>query len=109
MIIGRKTWHSLPANVRPFPNRFNVVLSRQPKDAFPGAHLVCCTLTEAVETISSPPLADKIESIFILGGAGVYEVYVCVYVFTYTYKYVHVRTHTHKHTHAHASTYNIKY
>ena len=76
VILGRKTWHSLPANVRPLPGRFNVVLSRQPKEAFAGAHLVCCSLSEAVNTISSPPLADKIESIFILGGSVVYEVLV---------------------------------
>ena len=74
MIIGRKTWESLPPKVRPLPGRFNVVLSRQPKEMFPGAHLVCCSLTEAVDTISSPPLADDVESIYILGGLSVYEV-----------------------------------
>ena len=77
MIIGRKTWDSLPPNVRPLPGRFTVVLSRQqPKEAFPGAHLVSCSLTEAVDTISSIPLADKIESVYILGGSTVYEVHV---------------------------------
>ena len=75
VIIGRKTWHALPANRQPLPGRFNVVLSRQPKEAFPGADLVRTSLTAAVEAISSPPLTEKIESIFILGGAAVYEVY----------------------------------
>ena len=75
MIIGRKTWDSLPPNVRPLPGRFTVVLSRQPKDAFPGVHLVCRSLTEAVDTISLPPLADKVESVYILGGSAVYEVH----------------------------------
>ena len=74
MIVGRNTWDALPAKVRPLPGRYNVVLSRQPKESFPGANLVCRSLTEAVETVSSPPLADKIESIFILGGSAVYEV-----------------------------------
>lgn len=76
VIIGRKTWDSLPPNVRPLSGRFTVVLTRQPKEAFPGAHLVSCSLTEAVNTISSIPLADKIESIYILGGSAVYEVLV---------------------------------
>ena len=77
VIVGRRTWESLPASVRPLSGRFNVVLSRQPKEAFPGAHLVCSSLTGAVDTISSPPLADKIESVYILGGSAVYEV--CMY------------------------------
>ena len=78
VVIGRKTWDSLPPNARPLPGRFTVVLSRQPKEAFPGAHLVSRSLTEAVDTISSTPLADKIESVYILGGSTVYEVHVYV-------------------------------
>ena len=74
VIIGRRTWESLPPKVRPLPGRFNVVLSRQPKETFPGAHLVCRSLTEAVDTISSPPLADNVESIYIFGGSSVFEV-----------------------------------
>ena len=74
MILGRKTWQSLPESSQPLSGRFNVVLSRQPKEAFHGAHLVCQSLTEALDAISSPPLLDKIESVFILGGAAVYEV-----------------------------------
>ena len=97
IIIGRKTWDSLPANRRPLPGRFNVVLSGQPKEAFPGAHLVCTALADAVETISSPPLTEKIESIFILGGAAVYEV-------------CDAQTHTtHIHGHTHTYTPLIKY
>lgn len=80
VIIGRKTWHSLPSNRRPLSGRFNVVLSRQPKEAFPGAHLVCDSLTKAVDTISSLPLSNNIESIFILGGASVYEVNVLIVI-----------------------------
>ena len=74
VIIGRNTWDSLPPQLHPLPKRFTVVLSRQPKEAFLGAHLVCESLQEAVDSLSSPPLDEKIESIFILGGASVYEV-----------------------------------
>ncbi|XP_065884115.1 dihydrofolate reductase-like [Dysidea avara] len=73
VVIGRNTWDSLPPKLHPLPNRFTVVLSRQPKEAFLGAHLVCKSLGEAVESLASPPLAEKIESIFILGGTSVYD------------------------------------
>ena len=43
-------------------------------EELPGAHLVCPSLSVAMETIQSPPLSDLIESVFILGGSSVYEV-----------------------------------
>jgi hypothetical protein len=36
--------------------------------------MVCPSLESAVESLQSPPLSDKIESVFVLGGARVYEV-----------------------------------
>ena len=40
----------------------------------PGAHMVCPSLESAMESLQSPPLSDKIESVFVLGGARAYEV-----------------------------------
>jgi hypothetical protein len=45
----------------------------------PGAHMVCPSLESAVESLQSPPLTDKIESVFVLGGTRVYEVYTTVH------------------------------
>ena len=45
---------------------------------FPGAHLVSSSLQNAMELLSAPPLSDKIEGVFILGGAEVYKVCMCV-------------------------------
>ena len=39
VIMGRKTWDSLPARFRPLPGRDNIVVSRQPGWSAPGATL----------------------------------------------------------------------
>ncbi len=40
VVMGRRTWESLPASVRPLPGRRNLVLSRQPGWAAAGAEVV---------------------------------------------------------------------
>lgn len=40
VVMGRRTWDSLPAKVRPLPGRRNLVLSRQPGFAADGAQRV---------------------------------------------------------------------
>lgn len=40
VVMGRKTWESLPARVRPLPGRRNVVISRQPDYRAEGAEVV---------------------------------------------------------------------
>jgi dihydrofolate reductase len=40
VVMGRRTWDSLPAGVRPLPGRRNVVLSRQAGFAAQGAEVV---------------------------------------------------------------------
>ena len=36
--------------------------------------MVCSSLEAAIESLQSPPLSDKIESVIVLGGARAYEV-----------------------------------
>src|SRR5690242_16184462 len=36
VIMGRKTWDSLPINFRPLPDRINIVLTRNDKLDFPS-------------------------------------------------------------------------
>jgi dihydrofolate reductase len=40
VVMGRRTWESLPARVRPLPGRRNVVLTRQTDYMAPGADVV---------------------------------------------------------------------
>ena len=69
VIMGRKTWDSLPPRFRPLPERTNIVLTRQSDWAeagvvkaagFPEALLFCKHMTQQSSTI------------WVLGGAQIY-------------------------------------
>lgn len=68
VIMGRKTWESLPASFRPLPNRINMVLTRNHNQLFESGVLRCSSLEEALDL--SEELCDKgvAESVFLIGG-----------------------------------------
>lgn len=66
VIMGRKTWESLPEKFRPLPGRLNIVVSRNPAFSAPGA-----TLTESLEEGISA--ATGAEEAFVIGGAELYR------------------------------------
>ncbi len=57
VLMGRKTWESLPPKFRPLPNRRNLVLTRDTSYVAPGATVVH-SLEEAVQVGEGPPRAD---------------------------------------------------
>ena len=65
VVMGRQTWDSLPAGVRPLPGRRNVVLSRQPDFTAAGAEVV--DSLEAALTISGTE-----PETWVIGGAQIY-------------------------------------
>jgi dihydrofolate reductase len=67
VIMGRKTWESLPEKFRPLPGRVNVVLSQQSLSLSPG--VICAHSLDGALTQLS--LAN-IENIFVIGGAQIY-------------------------------------
>jgi len=68
VIMGRKTWESLPSRFRPLPGRVNMVLSREARLDLPSGVLSSISLDEALNKLST---AD-IENIFVIGGAQIY-------------------------------------
>ena len=66
VIMGRKTWESLPPTFRPLPNRHNIVLSRNPAYR-PGGATSAISLEEAIR------LAGTTSEVFIIGGAELYR------------------------------------
>ena len=72
VIMGRKTWESIPSRVRPLKNRINIVLTSQPKSSISDDDnvLVCSGYQEALDQVDT--MTDKIESCWIIGGSSVY-------------------------------------
>ncbi len=65
VIMGRRTWESLPPRVRPLPGRRNIVLSRQPDLVAEGAEVVG-SLEAALASCRSEP------EIWVIGGEQIY-------------------------------------
>ena len=83
VIMGRKTWESIPVQLRPLKNRLNVVLTKAPDDF--GKYcldgdisnhenheniLVFSDLESALVDLSG---ADRVNEIFVIGGSSLYE------------------------------------
>lgn len=66
VIMGRKTWESLPDTFRPLPGRHNIVVSRNPTYQADGATVVS-SLTAALDA------AVNADDVFVIGGAELYR------------------------------------
>merc|ERR1719330_1087318 len=75
VIMGRKTWESIPEKFRPLSGRLNVVLTRNADDSafaspYPPDVLVASSVASAVDKLASR--ADVAE-IFVIGGQAAYQ------------------------------------
>jgi dihydrofolate reductase len=65
VVMGRRTWDSLPDRFRPLPGRRNVVVTRNPDWSADGAERAG-SLEEALR------LVDGAEQVFVIGGGELY-------------------------------------
>jgi dihydrofolate reductase len=66
VIMGRRTWESLPPRFRPLPGRRNVVITRDPQWHAPGAERAG-SLEEALALVADAPQA------WVTGGAEIFR------------------------------------
>lgn len=69
VIMGRKTWDSLPEKYRPLPGRTNIVVTRSQGFAAEGA-LVAHSIEEALRVARESPGSEEI---CIIGGGEIYR------------------------------------
>lgn len=76
VIMGRKTWDSIPSKFRPLEGRTNVVLSHSTtKKDYPDNVLVATSLQDALEQLNTmhTTTSSNNQQIFVIGGAQVYQ------------------------------------
>lgn len=76
VIMGRKTWESIPQRFRPLQDRWNIIVSRTMDDdeiysRYSNVILVR-SLNEAIDIVSDPPMFD-VDQVFVIGGAQLYK------------------------------------
>lgn len=65
VLMGRKTWESIPEKYRPLPNRKNIVITRQSSYAVPEG-------VDIYETVDKALAAHAEEDIVVVGGGEIY-------------------------------------
>jgi dihydrofolate reductase len=81
VVMGRKTWESLPNTSKPLPNRINVVLSASSEKMVPTAAvggdipIFLQNLEQFMDFIAREEIQSQIENIFIIGGSSVYQLF----------------------------------
>lgn len=65
VVMGRKTWDSLPARFRPLPGRSNIVITRQENWHENGVQRAS-SLREALQ------LCESSDTVWVIGGAQIY-------------------------------------
>ncbi len=66
VLMGRKTWESLPEKFRPLPNRTNIVITRQATYSVPEGVELYTSIDAALD-------AHKKEDVMVIGGAQIYS------------------------------------
>lgn len=70
VIMGRKTWESLPEKFRPLPDRLNVIVTRQVEYPLPPNVLRAGSLDKALAILDK---RTDISDVFVIGGAELYR------------------------------------
>jgi dihydrofolate reductase len=68
VIMGRKTWESIPKGVRPLPGRKNVILTSESPSCFPSDVLVFSSIDSALNALQEL----TVERLMVIGGESLF-------------------------------------
>eukprot|EP00760_Papus_ankaliazontas_P022921 PhM_4_TR19075/c0_g1_i1/m.716/K13998/DHFR-TS; dihydrofolate reductase / thymidylate synthase len=72
VIMGRKTWESIPEKFRPLADRVNIIVSTTLKEAPAAGTHVAPSLRAALDLCVSPSLLSTIDRVFVIGGTSLF-------------------------------------
>jgi len=73
VLMGRKTWESIPKQFQPLHDRINVILSNNPNLRIPEGVLKASSFDQVQQMLQSDRLKNIIETVYAIGGQQVYE------------------------------------
>lgn len=73
VLMGRKTWESLPASSRPLVGRVNIVLTSKKMQNCDGSVIFLKNIEDAMRYVDEK--ANRIENVFVIGGSCVYDTF----------------------------------
>jgi dihydrofolate reductase/thymidylate synthase len=72
VIMGRKTWDSIPERFRPLPGRINCILTRDEHSLFPPGVWKAADFNQALNLVEGP-LKNQTGDIFVIGGGEIFH------------------------------------
>ncbi|WP_331772651.1 dihydrofolate reductase (plasmid) [Embleya sp. NBC_00888] len=72
VVMGRKTWDSLPSRFRPLPGRRNIVVTRNPRWVAEGAERAG-SVTDALALAAEPSETGVPDAAWVIGGGEIYR------------------------------------
>jgi dihydrofolate reductase len=72
VVMGRRTWDSLPPRFRPLPSRRNIVVTRDPQWSSKGAERAG-SIAKALELAAEPLDSATPASVWVIGGGEIYR------------------------------------
>lgn len=73
VIMGRKTWDSLPEKFKPLPGRLNIVVTRQRNLVLANNCHNCKVASSLDEALSLCESEAELSDVFVIGGAELYK------------------------------------
>ena len=72
VIMGRKTWESIPEKHRPLENRINIVLTKNSNYEVPHNVFVCDSFKNSIDLVNKISNSNK-DNVFVIGGESIYN------------------------------------
>jgi len=73
VLMGRKTWQSIPKQFQPLHDRINIILTHNKSLDVPDGVLKAESFDQVLQMVKSEQLKNIIETVFVIGGEQVYK------------------------------------